>query len=220
MPLLFSPVYSPTRLLQLQSFFIIQNLVGRCPSPTLWWSMPHVSHCCKPSPLQAHWGRWCHSCLLWLACLFTVWVGSASPPLSGTQGTPPSLLYVFFSFFSCLFIIQVFFSFFPGRGSICPGGYADLSQGVLCAPYLLIWWSPKQVRSWCLAGWEPSWFLHLTWSRDAMCGLGVWRCRSFASSWWFLLPGVSPASLQEFTLGSTLSACSHFYIFLLPYDSG
>jgi hypothetical protein len=39
-------------------------------------------------------------------------------------------------------------------------------------------------------------------------GLGVWRCWSFASSLWFFLPGVSPASLQEFTLGSTLSAFS------------
>jgi hypothetical protein len=30
----------------------------------------------------------------------------------------------------------------------------------------------------------------------------------FASSWWFFLSGVSPASFQEFTLGSTLSASS------------
>jgi hypothetical protein len=38
-----------------------------------------------------------------------------------------------------------------------------------------------------------------------MCGLGVWRSRSFAPSWWFFLQSVSPASLQDFTLGSTLS---------------
>jgi hypothetical protein len=38
--------------------------------------------------------------------------------------------------------------------------------------------------------------------------LGVWRFWSFAYSWWFFLPGVSPASLQEFTLGSKLSASS------------
>jgi hypothetical protein len=37
-------------------------------------------------------------------------------------------------------------------------------------------------RSWHLVAREPSWFLHLTWSGDAMHGLGVWRCRSFASS--------------------------------------
>jgi hypothetical protein len=94
--------------------------------------------------------------------------------------------------------------------SFCPGGYADLSKGVLCAAYLLLWWSSsfKQVRSWCLAAQELSWFLHLTWCGDALCVLGVWKCRSFASSWWFFLPGVSPASLQEFTLGNTLSASS------------
>jgi hypothetical protein len=31
-----------------------------CPSPTLWWSVPHFSCCWTPSLLQAHWGRWCH----------------------------------------------------------------------------------------------------------------------------------------------------------------
>jgi hypothetical protein len=36
----------------------------------------------------------------------------------------------------------------------------------------------------------------------------VWRCWRFASSWWFFLQGVSPASLQNFTLGSTISAFS------------
>jgi hypothetical protein len=65
---------------------------------------------------------------------------------------------------------------------------------------------PKQSRCWCLLAWEPSWFLCLMWSGDAMHGLGVWRSQCFASSWWFFLPGVSPASLQEFTLGSMLSA--------------
>jgi hypothetical protein len=34
---------------------------------------------------------------------------------------------------------------------------------------------PKQSGSWCLAAREPSWSLHLTWSGDAMHGLGVWR---------------------------------------------
>jgi hypothetical protein len=48
----------------------------------------------------------------------------------------------------------------------------------------------------------------LMWRGDPMCGLGVWRCWSFASSWLFFLPGVAPVSLQEFTLGSTLSASS------------
>jgi hypothetical protein len=33
--------------------------------------------------------------------------------------------------------------------------------------------SPKQSGSWHLVVQEPSWFLHLTWWRDAMRGLGV-----------------------------------------------
>jgi hypothetical protein len=36
----------------------------------------------------------------------------------------------------------------------------------------------------------------------------VWRGQSFASSWWFCLQGVSPASFQDFTIGSKLSASS------------
>jgi hypothetical protein len=146
------------------------------------------------------------SCLLCPFVYLQFSWGSAPPPLSRAQGALPSLLCVFF-FFSFFFIIQVFFPFFPGQGSVCPGGYADLSQGVPHANYLLTWWSSKQDRSWHLAAWEPSWFLHLTWCGDAMHRLGVWRCQSFASSWSFL-PGVSPASLQVFTLGSMLSASS------------
>jgi hypothetical protein len=67
---------------------------------------------------------------------------------------------------------------------------------------------PKRSGSWHLVVPEPSWFLHLTWSGDAVHALGVWRCWSFASSWWFFLQGVSPASLQDFTLRSTISASS------------
>jgi hypothetical protein len=36
----------------------------------------------------------------------------------------------------------------------------------------------------------------------------VWRGQSFASSQWPCLQGVSPASLQDFTLGEMLSASS------------
>jgi hypothetical protein len=34
----------------------------------------------------------------------------------------------------------------------------------------------------------------------------VWRGQSFASSLWFCLQSVSPASLQDFTIGGSLSA--------------
>jgi hypothetical protein len=136
--------------------------------------------------------------------------GVPPTPALRSSGCPALFAVCLFFFSAACLLFSFFFYFFPGWGSVCPGSYADLSQGVPHAAYLLTWWSasPKQVRSWCLVAQEPSWFLCLTWCGDAMCGLRVWRCQSFASSWWFFLPGISPASLQEFTLGSMLSASS------------
>jgi hypothetical protein len=71
----------------------------------------------------------CHSCPLWPTCLFIVLWGIAPPSLFGAQSAPPSLLRVFCC--CCLLFSLVFFSFFPGWGSVCPGGYADLAQGCL-----------------------------------------------------------------------------------------
>jgi hypothetical protein len=126
-----------------------------------------------------------HSCLLWPAYLFTIPWGIAPYPLFSAQGALPSLLHVFF-----VVVYSVFFLFFPWVGLVCPGGYADLAQGCLweyhmplsspCGLHL-----PKQSGSWHLVVWEPSWFLRLIWSEDAMGGLGLWRSQSFASSWWF-----------------------------------
>jgi hypothetical protein len=58
--------------------------------------------------------------------------------------------------------------------------------------------SPKQVGSWHLVVQEPSWFLRISWCGEAMYGLEVQGYRSFASSWWFFLPGVSLATQQDF----------------------
>jgi hypothetical protein len=78
--------------------------------------------------------------------------------------------------------------------------YPRVAVGVPHAAYLLTCWSvsPKQVRSWHLVVQEVSWVLGISWHGKAMCGLGVQRCRSFASSWWFFLPGVSSATQQDF----------------------
>jgi hypothetical protein len=65
---------------------------------------------------------------------------------------------------------------------------------------------PKLSGCWRLAAQEPSWFLRLMWSENVMRGVGVWRIQSFASSSWFFLDAVSPASLQDFTSGGTLYA--------------
>jgi hypothetical protein len=61
-------------------------------------------------------------------CLFTVH--------SLELRAPCSLCYMSI-FFSAACLLFSFFSFFLGRGSVCPESYADLSQGVPCAAYLL-----------------------------------------------------------------------------------
>jgi hypothetical protein len=116
-------------------------------------------------------------------------VRDSPPPLFGAHSAPPSLLRVFF-------VVIVYYSvslFFPGWGSVCPGGYADLAQGCLWEYHVLLS-SPCGLRlpkpsGHCsvVAGWKPSWFLCSMWSGDAMCRLVVWRRQSFASSWWFFL---------------------------------
>jgi hypothetical protein len=154
----------------------------------------HVGTGSTPSPVEFSSHRsWLlgvchHSCLLRPACLFTVpWGISPLPP--SVLRVPHPLFYV--SFLLLLFSIQFFFS--PGWGSVCPGGYADLAQDCLWEYHMPLS-SPcglhlsKPSGHWCLVvAWEPSWFLHLTWSGDAMHRLGVWRSQSFASSQWFFL---------------------------------
>jgi hypothetical protein len=55
--------------------------------------------------------------------------------------------------------------------------------------------------------WGPSSFLRLTWSGDSLHWLEMWRGQSYAFSQWLCLQSVSPASLQDFTIGGSLSAC-------------
>jgi hypothetical protein len=110
-------------------------------------------------------------------------------PTFGTQGTPPSLLHVFFVVIAYYSV----FSFFPGWGSVSLGGYADLAQGCLWE-FCILLSSPcglclPKPSGHChlVAAWESSWFLSLTWSGDAMHRLEVWRSQSFASSQWFFM---------------------------------
>jgi hypothetical protein len=128
-----------------------------------------------------------HSCLLWLTCLFTVPWRIAPPPLR-CSGCPPSLLCGFF----VVIAYYCFFFFFPWVGvslsrGLCWSG-PGLSVGVPHAAS-----SPCGLRlpkpSGCcrLVAREPFWFLCLTWSRDSVHRLGVWRSQSFASSQWFFL---------------------------------
>jgi hypothetical protein len=104
--------------------------------------------------------------------------GNSPPPSSGLRAPCP-LCYM--SFLLLLLIIQFFFSFFPAWWSVCPGRYADLAQDCLweyrvplSSPSGLH--LPKPCVFWHLAtAQEPSWFLLLRWSADAVCRLEVWR---------------------------------------------
>jgi hypothetical protein len=73
---------------------------------------------------------------------------------------------------------------------------------------LLTLWSASSQAVWALASGSVGALLFSPFNVEWGCyaQAGVWR--SFASSLWFFLSGVSPASLQDFTLGSTLSASS------------
>jgi hypothetical protein len=82
--------------------------------------------------------------------------GRAPPPFSGAQYTPPSLLHVLL--FQLLIWYSVFFFFFAGWRTVCPGGYADFSQGWLWGYHMLLICSPVGLPS--------------------RLGAGAWQCGS------------------------------------------
>jgi hypothetical protein len=92
---------------------------------------------------------------------------------------PPPLLCVSFQFLVYSVFCFVLFCL-QGRGSVCPRGYAGLSQrwlGEYCmmlgAHVLVFQMSPKQVWSLHLVAQEPSCFLSVMWCGEALYRLGV-----------------------------------------------
>jgi hypothetical protein len=133
-------------------------------------------------------GRCCQSCLLQPACLLTVLWGMSPSPLQRSGCTALSVTCLF----CCCCLFSFFFSFFPGWGSVRPGAYVDLAQSCLWEYHVPLnspcgLHPPKQSVSWLLVAREPSWFLCLMCSGDAMHGLGVWRSQNFVSSRRFFL---------------------------------
>jgi hypothetical protein len=129
------------------------------------------------------------------------WGGSANPAFFGRlvylQVHPPQFqssgrtaLFAT-SFFNCLLIIQFFF--FAGWGSVCPGSYADLSQGCLWEYHLPLICSPVGL---CL----PS-----------RLGAGDWQHRS------------PPVFSVYGGLGNLCVGCgcevSEFYLFLVVFPA-
>jgi hypothetical protein len=162
----------------------LQFMRGKCPFPPLLWSFPHTATFTS-FPTPGCWaGATTPAFFGWLVYL-QFCEGFPFPPLQ--HSGHPTLFATCLSCCYFLFSLVFFFSFFPGWGSVCPGGYADLAQGCLWE-YRMPLSSPggvrlpKQSGSWSLAVQEPSWFLRLTWSEGAMPGLKVWWCWRFASS--------------------------------------
>jgi hypothetical protein len=142
-----------------------------------------------------------------LSCSKVAGGGATTPAFSGqlvylqfSEGLPllPSSVLrepcpLWYMSFVVVFCYSVcFLSLFPLGGGQSVQGAMLIWPRVVCGstmcslPYLVvcIFWAR---RKWLLVVWEPSWFLHLPWSGDAMHGLGLWKSQSFASSWWFFL---------------------------------
>jgi hypothetical protein len=180
----------------------------------LMWEvgLPHspvqFSSHCHFYKLSRSWLLGVCPCFLWPG-LFIYSSGKDSlPPIFGTQCTPPS--------FPCVFIVLIAYysvSLFSPGGGLSVQGAMLIWPRVVCGSTAVLWSSPcvripKPSGHRWLAAWGLSWYLCLTWSRDSLHWLEVWRCQSLASSWWFCLQGVSPASRQDFIIGGTLSASS------------
>jgi hypothetical protein len=129
--------------------------------PPLWWHSLHDSGSDKPSPLQAHWGRWRHSCLLLPACLFAVLVSDCPSPTLWGSGHPT--LFATSLFFPAAYLLfsLFFFSFFP------PEWWGRSVQGAM-----LIW--PRVV-----CGSTACRLAHLVvYIFPSSLGAGIWWCRS------------------------------------------
>jgi hypothetical protein len=142
-----------------QACMFVYNSRGKWVFPPLLWNFPPTATFTSFPALG------CWACATTPTVSGRLVVRDFPSPTFGAHGTLPSLLCVFFVVIA---YYSVFFSFFPGWGSVSPGGYADLAQGCLWE-YSMPLSSPcglclPQPSGHCclLVVQEPSWFLHLT----------------------------------------------------------
>jgi hypothetical protein len=181
--------------------------VGLPSSPVEFSSLCHSHKLSRSWLLGAH-PTSATGSLAHLACLFTV-LGRISFPQSSVLRAPQLLSCVSLLFLllitQFLFFIQVYVGL--SRGLCCSG------PGFVCRSTVVPQSSPGPLLpmpswSWPLAAQGPSSFLCLMWGGDSLLHLEVWRGQSYAFSQWLCLQNVSPASLQDFTIGGSLSASS------------
>jgi hypothetical protein len=146
---------------------------------------------------------------LWPALLVYLQSREGFPSPNLRRSVRPTLFLVCLI---CSYCLLLSFSFFPRWRSGCPGVML-LWPRLVCGSNVVPWSSPdphlpKLPGRGRLVAWGPSWFLCLMWSGDSLHRLEVWRGQSYASSQWLCLQSVSPASLQDFTIGGSLSASS------------
>jgi hypothetical protein len=196
-------------LLLLPAAMFVYSSHGKWFFPPLLWSFPPSATLtsfptpgcwvCAPTPAGASPAR--------PACLFTV-LGRIPFHQSSALSAPHPLSQCLY----CSYCLLVSFSFLPGWRSVCPGGYAALAQGCLweyrdTAKLTL---SASSQAIWVRATGSPGALLvslfNVKWRFSAQAG-GV-EGQSFASSQWFCLQSVSSASLQDFTIGGSLSSSS------------
>jgi hypothetical protein len=149
-------------LLLLPATMFVYSSCGKWVFPPLLWSFPPSATLTR-FPALGCWARTpalARASLACPACLFTV-RGRIPFPKSLALSAPHPLSHVSL-FYYCLLIS---FSFFPGWGSVCPGGYAALAQACLWENRGTgkLTWSASSQAIWMRAtrGPGPSSFLRL-----------------------------------------------------------
>jgi hypothetical protein len=196
-------------LLLLPADMFVYSSCGKWVFPPLLWSFPPSATLTSfPAP-----GCWVHvpapagaspACP---ACLFTV-PGRIPFPQSSELCEPHPLSRM--SLLLLLLISQ--FLFFPQVEVCLSRGCAALAQACLWEYHStakLTWFTSFQAI-WARATGGPGALLvspfNVKWRVSAPAG--GWRGQSYASSQWLCLQSVSPASLQDFIIGGSLSASS------------